>query len=103
MNGYSIVKYVVGGKYHSYIIPIRRGPKPELEYGYIDHVPMPEIISKLSGLQRDFNGHPEIVLLLGNHIRYKFSDQEEHVLLSSGNEMEKKENLNKIITFYHHF
>ncbi len=101
--GYTIIKYVIGGQYYSHIIPIKRGPKPELEYGYIDGIVMTELITKLSGIQRDFNGHPEILCTFGNHIRYKFYGEEEKVIVKTGNEMEKKENLHKILNFYQQF
>jgi hypothetical protein len=97
---YVLVKYVWGGKYYNHTIPIRKGPKPELEYGYIDHIPMTEVIGQLSGLQRDFSGHPEMLLEFGNHIRYKFADRDEIILSNTGNENEKKENLKKLKTFY---
>ena len=97
---YTLVKYVTGGKYQCCVIPIQRGPKPQLEYGYIDHVPMTELFQVLCGIDHMFSGHSTFLLELGNHIRYKFSDQDEIVLEKEGNENKKKENLKKINNFY---
>jgi hypothetical protein len=97
---YIVLKYVTGGKYQCCIIPIKRGPKPQLEYGYIDHVNNTELINQLSGIDHDFSSHPEFLLGLGNHIRYKFIDQDEIILEKKGNENKKQENLKKINNFY---
>lgn len=99
-SDYIVVKYVTGGKYQCCIIPIKRGPKPQLEYGYIDQVNKTDIINRLSGMNHDFSTHPEFLLELGNHIRYKFMDQEEMILEKRGNEIKKQENLKKIENFY---
>ena len=99
-SDYIILKYVTGGKYQCCIIPIKRGPKPQLEYGYIDQVNKTELINQLSGMDHDFSSHPDFLLELGNHIRYKFLDQEEMILEKKGNENKKQENLKKIENFY---
>ena len=97
---YIVLKYVTGGKYQCCIIPISRGPKPQLEYGYIDHVNKTDLINQLSGMDHDFSSHPEFLLELGNHIRYRFMDQEEMILEKMGTENKKQENFKKMENFY---
>jgi hypothetical protein len=96
---FTFIKYIHGGNLYVSIISNKTGPKPTLEYGYIDEIRQDEIILMLSGINRDFSGVPDSLLEFGNTIRYKYSDQEEIKIISknqSGSENEKKlENIKK--------
>ena len=86
------IKYVRGGNLSLAILPIKSGPKSNLEYAYIDGKPELELVSALAGIKRDFSGHPEVVLEFGNHIRYKFMDQDECIIQRG---CDSEENLKK--------
>lgn len=94
---YNYVKYVHGGKIYINIIKNKNGPKPFLEYAYIDNVRMDELFTMLLGINREFSCNKEALFEFGSIIRYKFINEEEIELISSGIENEKKiENLKKI-------
>ena len=95
---FTFVKYIQGGNVCLAIIPNKNGPKPHLEYGYIDDVRVDELIKILSGSNRDFSGQKNALFEFGNTIRYKFSDEDEvNMINPSGSENSKKsENLKKI-------
>jgi hypothetical protein len=76
-NKFVFIKYVHGANMYVKIVPVKNGPKQELEYGYIDGERNDELITILAGQQRDFSGHPESLLEFGNVIRYKFDGEEE--------------------------
>ena len=95
-----IIKYVIGGEYHYQMIPTKRGPREHLEYGYIDNQLMTDHMNHLAGPRSDFYGHPACLTEFGNHIRYKFSNQDEQIIEKMGDEFQKKENLKKLINFY---
>ena len=94
---FTFIKYIQGGKICISIIDNKSGPKKNLEYGYIDQIPMDDLILMMAGPNRDFYGHKEALLEFGNHIRYKF-DEDDEVILNQydGSENKKKENYNKI-------
>jgi len=97
---YTFIKYIHGGNVYFSIIPNKTGPKPNLEYAYIDDVRQDQFVSILSGMNRNFSGAPESLLEFGDIIRYKYSDQDEIIITSknqSGSEKSKKmENTKKI-------
>ena len=95
-----IVKYVIGGEYHYHMIPTKRGPRDHIEYGYIDEIQRTDFIQHLAGPRSDFYGHPECLSELGNRIRYKITNQDEKIIEKVGDELQKKENLKKILNFY---
>jgi hypothetical protein len=94
------IKYVQGGNLSLAILPIKSGPKSNLEYAFIDGKSEMDLVSSLAGLKRDFSGHPEALLEFGNHIRYKFMDQDECSIQrgcdSEENAIKNKENHRKI-------
>ena len=95
------IKYIQGGNLSLAILPIKFGPKPTLEYAYIDDIPELDLVVTLAGHKRDFSGHPEALLEFGKHIRYKFMDQDECIIqreCDSSDEILKKnqENNRKI-------
>jgi hypothetical protein len=94
------IKYVQGGNLSLAILPIKSGPKSNLEYAYVDGKSEMDMVSCLAGLKRDFSGHPEALLEFGNHIRYKFMDQDECIIQrgcdSDENLLKNQENNRKI-------
>ena len=87
---YVFVKYVQGGNLSLAILPIQSGPRPDLEYAYIDNERSDDIVVALMGHRCDFSGRPDALLEFGNHIRFKFLDQEECILVSTGIESDEK-------------
>ena len=59
-----------------------------------------DLVSSLAGLKRDFSGHQEALLEFGNHICYKFMDQDECIIQrgcdSDENLIKNQENNRKI-------
>lgn len=100
LSNYVFIKHVHGGALHLSIIPISNGPKPDIEYAYIDGVRNDEFVCYMYGINKNFSNCPESLLEFGNCVRYKIYDQAE-VILNDGNEnveknKKKSENLKKI-------
>ncbi len=86
------VKHFMGGNLSIVILPIHNGPKVSLEYAYIEGKRMDELVTMLAGPNRDFSGYPESLLEFGNHVRFKFAEQEEVILERSDFDEKNKKN-----------
>ena len=96
INKFLFIKYINGGNVHTSICLIQSGPKKMLEYGYIDDQREDELFNILLGVNKDFSGHPEALLELGQQIRYKFY-QEDEIILSGGAKNKNIEKIKKLV------
>jgi hypothetical protein len=89
------MKTVIGGSVELIPYKLRSGPKPVLEYAYIDDVRKDKLFHLLSGPNRDFSGNSEVLFLFGSMIRYKYMNQPEITIRSdrgtvAAQDLEKK-------------
>jgi len=71
------IKTVVGGAPQILTFRLKSGPKPVLEYAYFDEKRNDKLFLVLSGPNRDFNNHPDVLFLFAHHVRYKFMNRPE--------------------------
>jgi hypothetical protein len=93
---YMFIKVIHGGTTTFLITPVKKGPKHHLEYGYIDHVRQDSIFHAVMGVNKDFNGYPDVLLEFGNHIRYKFYGSEEIILEKEEDSLLKLQQVKKL-------
>lgn len=96
---YSLVKLMHGGSI--YLLPIlhHHGPKKKLEYAYFGNERHDVVLKMLAGPNRDFNGHPDILLHLAHKVRYKYIGEEEIIVDGKGeSEWINEELIKKILS-----